>query len=157
MVGSRRRRALLVAASCVYAVAVWWMTLRPSIYDDGTSGILHRVLDALTAWPASAWVTFGVVEFTANVIMFVPLGMLCVAWRRPWWQAIAAGVGVSASIETVQLLFLPTRVADVRDVVANTLGAVIGLGAAMLISRRIGRSQESHNLRHRKLIDTSAQ
>ncbi|SDP03466.1 VanZ like family protein [Microbacterium sp. ru370.1] len=157
MVGPRRRRALLVAASCVYAAAVWWMTLRPSIYDERTGGILRRVLHALAGWPGTAWVSFDVLEFAANVIMFLPLGVLFVAWRRPWWQGIAAGVVVSASIETVQLLFLPTRVADVRDVVANTLGAAIGVAAALRVSRWIDRSQESHNRRHRKLIDTSAQ
>lgn len=157
MVGSRRRRALLVAASCVYAAAVWWMTLRPSIYDERTGGILRGVLHALAGWPGTAWVTFDLLEFAANVIMFLPLGVLFVAWRRPWWQGVLAGVGISSSIETVQLLFLPTRVADVRDVVANTLGAAIGVVVASLISRRINRSQEPHNRRHRKLIDTSAQ
>ena len=141
----------------MYALAVWWMTLRPSIYDDRVGGILHGVLRALASWPVTAWVTFDAVEFAANVLLFAPLGMLAVAWRRPWWQGILAGVVASASIETIQLLFLPTRVADVRDVVANTLGAALGVAVATVLSRRIARSQESHKPRHRKLIDTSAQ
>ncbi|MFN3949963.1 VanZ family protein [Microbacterium sp.] len=154
---TKRRRAMLVAVSCVYALGVWWMTLRPSIYDAEVGGILGRVLAALRAWPATAWITFDVVESAANVAMFVPLGALAIAWRRPWWHGILIGVGVSAAIETIQSLFLPTRVADVGDVVANAAGTALGVGLALLLSRRIRRSQEAHNPRHRKLIDTGAQ
>ncbi|WZH39013.1 MAG: VanZ family protein [Microbacterium enclense] len=141
----------------MYALGVWWMTLRPSIYDDGVGGILNAVLRGLRAWPPTAWITFDVVEFTANVAMFLPLGLLAIAWGGRWWHGVLMGALVSATIETVQLLFLPTRVADVRDVVANTLGAVIGVAIAGAVSRRRSRSQDSHNSRHRKLIDTSAQ
>nr|WP_298877265.1 VanZ family protein [uncultured Microbacterium sp.] len=154
---SRRRRALLVAASCVYAAAVWWMTLRPSIYDDRVGGILQHVFRALASWPGTAWITFDAVEFSANVLLFVPLGILTVAWRGRWWHGILLGLVTSVAIETTQLLFLPTRVADMRDVVANTLGAAVGVGIGALLSRRIAGSQHSHKPRHRKLIDTSAQ
>ncbi|MFF7683634.1 VanZ family protein [Microbacterium sp. NPDC007973] len=148
---------MLVAASCVYAAAVWWMTLRPSIYDDRVGGILHRVFRALASWPGTAWITLDLVEFSANVLLFVPLGVLVVAWRRRWWQGILLGLVLSAAIEIAQLAFLPTRVADPRDVVANTLGAAVGVGVAIVLSRRIVRSQESHKPRHRKLIDRGAQ
>jgi len=133
------------------------MTLRPSIYDARTGGILHAVLHALHGWPPTAWITFAVVESVANVVMFVPLGLLIVAWGGRWWHGILAGLIISSAIETVQLLFLPTRVADVRDVIANTLGAALGVTIALLLRRRRSRSQDSHNSRHRKLIDTSAQ
>jgi len=154
---TRRRRALLVAASCVYAFGVWWMTLRPSIYDDGVGGILRSALRLLRAWPPTAWVTFDVVEFTANVALFVPLGMLVLAWGGRWWQGILTAAIVSSGIETLQLLFLPTRVADARDVAANTLGAVVGVALMAAVSLWRSRSQDSHKPRHRKLIDTSAQ
>lgn len=154
---TKRRRALLVAASALYATALWWMTLRPTIYDEHAAGLLRRALTLLRSWPGTAWVTFDVVEFAANVAMFVPLGLLIIGWRGRWWHGILIGSVASSAIETAQLLFLPTRVADVRDVVANTLGAAIGVAVAVLISRQISRSQESHNRRHRKLIDTSAQ
>ncbi|KTR93360.1 hypothetical protein NS220_12860 [Microbacterium testaceum] len=133
------------------------MTLRPTIYDARVGGLLHAVLHGLRSWPPTAWITFDVVEFTANVGMFVPLGILVLAWGGRWWLGILTGVLASTVIETAQLLFLPTRVADVRDVAANTLGAAIGAGIAVLLGRHAARSQDSHNPRHRKLIDTSAQ
>ncbi|WP_295853793.1 VanZ family protein [uncultured Microbacterium sp.] len=154
---TKRRRAGLVAVSCVYAVAVWWMTLRPSIYDAEVGGILRRLLDALQQSPATAWITFDVVESLANVVMFVPLGLLVIAWRGRWWHGILLGLTVSSAIEITQLVFLPTRVADVGDVVANTLGATLGVLLGRVLSRRISRSQDSHKARHRKLIDTRAQ
>ncbi|WP_150959008.1 VanZ family protein [Microbacterium testaceum] len=154
---TKRRRAWLVAASCVYAFGVWWMTLRPSIYDAEVGGILGRVLHALQASPATAWITFDVVESVSNVVMFVPLGLLVTAWRGRWWLALAIGFVLSSGIELTQLFFLPTRVADIGDVVANTLGAAIGAGVGVVLSRRIARSQDSHRARHRKLIDTRAQ
>ena len=68
-----------------------------------------------------------------NVALFVPLGVLL----RHWWgltPAAAAGVAALASlgIELTQLTgvwFLydcPHRVADVDDVLANTLGGLLG-------------------------------
>ena len=154
---TKRRRAVLVAASASYAFAVWWMTLRPTIYDARVGSLLHTVLHAFRSWPPTAWITFDVVEFTANVAMFVPFGILVLAWGGRWWLGILTGVLASTVIETTQLLFLPTRVADVRDVVANTLGAAIGVGITAFLGWHAARSQDSHNLRHRKLIDTSAQ
>ena len=153
MILTKRRRALLVAASALYAAGLWWMTLRPSIYDAEVGGILGRLLELFRSSPATAWITFDVVEVAANVAMFVPLGLLVVAWRGPWWLALVLGVTVSSAIELTQLWFLPTRVADVGDVVANTLGAVIGLGLGKLLKR----SQDSHKPRHRELIDTRTQ
>ncbi|MFS0794349.1 VanZ family protein [Microbacterium sp. 1P10AE] len=121
----------------MYAFAVWWMTLRPEPYGAETAGILRRVLALLAGWPPTAWVTFDIVEFAANVTMFVPFGLLVSAWGGRPWQGVLGGFIASAVIETTQLLFLPTRVADVRDLVANTLGATIGVLVAALISRVI--------------------
>ena len=66
---TKRRRAPPAAASCVYAFAVWWMTLRPSIYDAEVGGILGEVLRLLAASPATAWVSFDVVESAAVAVM----------------------------------------------------------------------------------------
>ncbi|MGC0370332.1 glycopeptide antibiotics resistance protein [Microbacterium sp. SLBN-111] len=126
------------------------MTLRPVPYDAETAGFVRRFLEILAAWPPTAWVTFDVVEFSANVVMFVPLGLLVLAWGGRPWHGILGGLVLSAAIETTQLLFLPTRVADVRDVVANTAGAALGVLFGALIARavrshseRIGRAIES--------------
>ena len=70
-----------------------------------------------------------------NVLLFVPGGVfLTVALRRP--VAVFVGLAsMSLAIETIQSL---TRLgtADVRDLVANTIGAAVGVVVASVIVRR---------------------
>ncbi len=133
------------------------MTLRPTIVDPGVEDSVRRLVRLLQTLPGSAWVTYDGVEFAANVVLFVPFGLLSIAWGARWWHGILGGLATSLAIETWQLLFLPTRVADARDLVSNTLGAALGVGVALLLARWWVRSQQAHNRRHRKLIDSPAQ
>ena len=128
---------MLVAASALYAFGLWWMTLRPTPYDDGTAGVLRAFLGLLASSPVTAWVTFDVVEFAANVVMFVPFGVLAILWDGLWWVGILSGLATSAVIETSQALLLPTRVADARDLLANTLGTALGVVVGLLVVRTV--------------------
>jgi hypothetical protein len=71
------------------------------------------------------------VDFVANVVLFIPLGMLLGAWlrreagRAPW-RAVLVIAAISAGFETLQL-FLPVRSPSIDDVIANTLGGALGL------------------------------
>ncbi|WNY33549.1 VanZ family protein [Curtobacterium flaccumfaciens] len=86
-------------------------------------------------------IDYAVVESFANVVYFVPLGLLVVllAGARWWWAAIATGLVVSACIETGQALFLPARTATIDDVVANGVGALLGAVAGVLLLSRAAR------------------
>lgn len=86
---------------------------------------------------SGAWfVRDGWIEFGANVLMFVPLGLLLTLSlsRRTGWGLVVA-CAISIGIEAVQVL-LPSRVTSVRDIVANVIGAVIGYGIAVVFVRR---------------------
>src|SRR5699024_4519552 len=97
------------------------------------------------------WLTYDVVEFTANIGMFVPLGILIAltAGSRHWWIGFAVGLGYSVVIETLQATILSTtRFATINDVIANGLGALIGallvrVTAGILRSRRHNRAAEA--------------
>ena len=65
---------------------------------------------------------------------------------------LADAAGNAAAVEVVAHNY-----DDVRDLVANTLGATLGVGAAVVFSRWLARSQQAHNLRHRKVIDSPSQ
>lgn len=113
------------------------MTLRARPYGSDIAAALDRLLAWFAERPSTAWITFERVEFFANVAMFVPLGVIAVLWFgvRGWWTAPIVGLAVSGVIETIQALTLAdTRVPDVRDLIANTLGAVIGMLLMLLLA-----------------------
>ena len=78
-------------------------------------------------------------EFGANVVLFVPLGLLAMVWspRSCWVHAVAGGLVLSSAIELVQAIARPDRTASWVDVLANTIGA--GLGAAAVGVWRVRR------------------
>jgi len=113
----------------VYLVAVGFIVFSPS--DDSGSGFLEWLAEALGE-PG-----YAAVEFTANIVMFVPFGVLVrLATARPsWWMILALGFLTTVTIELTQLA-LPSRFSTVSDVIANTLGTAVGLAAVWLATRR---------------------
>ncbi len=112
------------------------MTLRAAPYGSDIAAGLDLLLGWFAERPATAWITFDRLEFGANVAMFIPLGVIAVLWFgvRGWWAAPIIGAVTSVGIEVLQAVFISTRVADVRDVVANTLGSVLGMCLMLLLA-----------------------
>ncbi|MCR2791525.1 VanZ family protein [Microbacterium sp. zg.Y625] len=129
-VRSRRGRVLLAAASALYLALLASLTLGPQPATVG--GTLAVLGDWFAGWQGTAWLTFAVLEFVSNVVLFLPLGLLWVAWTgtRRWWLAALAGLFLSGAIEATQALALPDRYPDARDLVANTAGAALGAAGA---------------------------
>lgn len=127
---------MLAVLSAGYLWCVGWMTLRAQPYGRDIGLALDRLLGWFAQRPSTAWITLDRVEFAANVAMFVPLGVFAVLWFgvRGWWTAPLLGLAMSGAIELTQALFLDTRVPDPRDLVANTLGAVIGMLLMLLLA-----------------------
>ncbi|WP_262314803.1 VanZ family protein [Lacticaseibacillus parakribbianus] len=71
-----------------------------------------------------------------NVVWFVPFGYgLAGLLRKPrLWRVLLAGVGLSVAIEGLQFL-LYSGVADIDDLIFNTVGAVLGYVLFTLIRR----------------------
>lgn len=130
-----RHHPVLTAATVLYLGAVAWLTLGPQPVGLVRAGGVWQLLALFQRHTATAWIHYATVEFTANVLMFVPIGLflLLLVGRRRWWVAILAGVLLSASIEIAQL-GLPGRVSDIRDLASNSLGALLGVLAALLIT-----------------------
>lgn len=121
----------------LYLAAVMVVTMRPAPPEDDPLGLARRVI----AWLAEQGVpvTFDGVEAAANVVMFVPFGVLVrLLWRRPWWVVVLLGAATSALIETVQR-WLPTRYSTLQDVVMNTVGAAVGVLLLALAVRWVER------------------
>jgi len=130
------RHPVLSVVTLAYLGFVGLITLGPAPYDSGTSALVWRVLRFLQRHERTSWVTFNGVEFAANVLMFAPVGVFLVLLlgRRQWWTAILFGVALSCAIELVQFYFIPTRVAEVRDIVSNSAGTLLGVIAAELFT-----------------------
>ena len=81
---------------------------------------------------------YNIVQFAANVLLFVPFGVLVMLmWRRATvLRATAVGAAVAVLIELLQLLVRPERLASLQDVVANTFGAAVGAAAVWVVRSR---------------------
>ena len=130
-----RRHPFLTIATFAYLGVVAWVTLGPQPLDAQGSALLYRLIDEFSQHNVTQWLTYSRVEFLANIAMFVPIGVFFVLLMgRGWWfAAMLAGVGLTFVIEFIQL-FLPARVPDVRDLIANSLGACVGVVVAIILT-----------------------
>ena len=118
----------------VVVILVLLITLWPTPVDTERAGPIQDLLATLHQYGLPHWFAYRELEFTANVVMFLPLGVfagLLIPRRRIWVAAMALPL-LSIAVECAQLLFLPERYPTVSDVIANSLGAWIGLGLAQI-------------------------
>ena len=146
------RHPLLSLLTGGYLAFVAWLTLTPQAYASAHISIIYRVLDALHRRGLLLSIDDNELEFLANVALFVPVGMflLLLVGTRLWWVALASSFAMTAFIETAQRS-IPGRVPDGRDLVANGLGAVIGVLVATVLTLPAALRRR----RHRRLVAES--
>lgn len=122
-------RAVLAAMLALLGLVAFW----PSPVDEPVQGTLAAFLDFLHRHGIPGWFNYKFVEASANVALFVPLGLVgeLAFPEKRWWHIGAFGLLISACMELGQLLFLHNRFASPLDLVTNTGGAVIGALLAM--------------------------
>lgn len=120
---------LLLGIPVVLVVTLW-----PTHFLLRAKPRVVRGIEWLQARDLADWLSWTRLEVLANVAMFVPLALLLVfvLGARRWWFAVALCVALSLGVEVVQH-FLPGRVASVRDIVANGIGALLGALLAVAI------------------------
>lgn len=127
---------LFIAATglvlCLIVVIV--ATLSPTPIDRGYESAIERVLSVLHRNGVPGWFGYRWFEFSANVVMFLPIGffLALVFPTRFRWVAILGIPALSGTLETLQLVALPARFATVNDVIANTIGGWAGIALAGL-------------------------
>ncbi|MEV8000942.1 VanZ family protein [Pseudarthrobacter oxydans] len=125
-------RLVLIIMLVPLALIAFW----PSPVDQPVQGQLAALLKFLHSHGIPAWLNYRFVEASANVALFVPVGVVSSfafpSW--PWWRIGAFGLLISGCMELGQLLFLHNRFPSALDLVTNTSGSVIGalLAAAVL-------------------------
>ena len=134
----RREAQLILVYICLVVVARF--TFFPFSKVDGV--IQPLVFDAARALPPRInLIPFvhlldydvkreAILNVVGNTTMFLPLGIVwpvCFRQLNIPGKALAAGAGVSLTIELLQLPFFD-RVSDVDDLILNTLGFALGYG-----------------------------
>lgn len=133
---SRRARTVVLAALVAWIALLAVVLLAPS--SSGPDWVIFHLSDALGRLGLPEVLTHpGRVESMLNVVAFVPLGLMgSLLWPRPSWRDwTAVGFVVSFLVEVVQAVALGARQATNGDVVANTLGMLVGALLALLVRR----------------------
>lgn len=98
----------------------FWLNLKPFVYLFDYPTMKKALLNLI-----------------GNTAMFIPLGIVWPAVFKKLnthGKVIAAGVGVSLTIELLQLPFFD-RATDIDDLILNSVGFLIGYGIYLLIKR----------------------
>lgn len=129
----RRTRGWALALGIPFFAGLAILTLTPERVERSMPNLLDVVLGAAHR---AGWVSldFTRLEIIANVLVFVPVGVLVFLLlpRIIWPLALLIGPAISVAIEGAQRIALPHRAATVSDIVANSLGATAGVVVALV-------------------------
>lgn len=129
------RHAMVGTLMVVYGVFLAFIVFWPTPIDRPVRGLIDRVIQELHERGVPSFIDYGVIEFTANVALFVPVGVLLGLAIPVRWSllTLVLGPALSAGIEFAQSTLLDERYATARDVVANSIGSTFGVLLALTL------------------------
>lgn len=129
----RRTRTWALALGIPFLAGLALLTLTPSRVEESMPNVLDLVLSGAhrLGW---ASLDFSRLEVLANIVVFIPVGILAFVLlpRRVWMLSLLVGPLLSLAIEAAQRIALPHRTATLTDVIANSSGATAGVVFAVL-------------------------
>ena len=147
------RHTLITLAAIGYGTFLAFVVFWPSPVDKPIAAQLDRVIQELHERGVPGFVDYGFIEFTANIALFIPVGfILGLAIPVRWWMlALILGPTLSAAIEMIQHALLDARYSAISDVIANSVGATIGLFIAVLLRATVHARDQRVIARHEAL------
>lgn len=132
---SRARSWLGGVMLAAYVVVVLFATMWPTPLDQGYGAAIEKLLAVLHRNGVPEWFGYNKLEFSANILMFVPLGFLVALLlpARAWWLALIICPALSIAIELTQAVALSARFGTITDVISNSIGALVGVFLAVLL------------------------
>ncbi|WP_127474103.1 VanZ family protein [Microbacterium sulfonylureivorans] len=151
------RRAIVAALVLGYGAFLAFVVFWPSPIDQPVEALLDRAISELHERGVPGFVDYAFIESFANVLLFVPVGFLFgMMVPRRWWPiALLLGPALSGVIELAQRELLEARYATVEDVVANSIGATIGVLLAVII-RAVVEARDQKVIERHEAIRRSA-
>lgn len=134
-------RPLLVLYTAAVALIAFW----PVPVDQGMRFVVLH-LAAFIRGNGLLWLQYEHMEFSANVLLFIPLGLLvtlAIGPRPARWLPPLSCLLASVVIEVVQFTMLQQRYPTLSDVIANTLGGVLGWLIALAFLRAANTERRS--------------
>ena len=143
-----RLRRTTATLAVLYAIVLLLIAFWPTPVDRPAAAFLGRLIGWFGRHDLG-FITYEVIESAANVLLFIPAGLLLVILMGVhwWWLSILGGMAASVVIEMGQRFFLDERFATADDVYANTIGTVIGTVIGVIALLIAGRADVS---RHRR-------
>lgn len=127
-------RSIARVVLTVYGISLALIALWPVPVDSGAGGILRRVTRVLPA------LTYARIEFSANILLFVPLGVLLMLILRRRYLILPIAIATTVAIECSQGLLLDKRTPSLLDIIANTAGACVGMLIVAAVESWRGRA-----------------
>lgn len=131
------KRLFLLTLFMLYCFFMLWMTIFKR--DPG----MNRKIVFDLFWAFREWIAGSKngktesLQYLKNVLFFVPFGVLF-PWKEKGWKVLLfSATAFSVLIEVIQYVFL-LGWCELDDVISNALGAFIGFGLWILLSRLIG-------------------
>lgn len=133
--GRRLALVALVTAAILYG----------SLYPFGLQSLPAGVDIAAALWAASTLPPGSRGDLLANLLLYVPLGLFLALLQRGRvaLRVAAAGLGglvLSGAVEIAQL-FVAGRTTSIWDLLLNTMGTLLGAGAALAGQAAAGRAR----------------
>ncbi|MET0830733.1 MAG: VanZ family protein [Microbacterium sp.] len=125
----------------VYVIVLTLIALWPVPVDSGAGPILRLVSRVIPV------LTYARIEFAANILLFVPLGVLLALILQHRHLVVPIAFIATVTIESLQALMIDRRTPSVMDIIANLAGACIGLVIVAFVEWRRARREPPDNSR----------
>lgn len=136
MFKTKFQRNLTIFLSIVYMIILIWLVLFK--FEITASNLDHIRTINLIPFHQSVIVNgkIQLSEIICNVLVFIPLGIYTGIYKSNWSfiKKVLVSLILSLIFETLQYLFAIGG-SDITDVIANTLGGIIGIYVYELLSK----------------------
>lgn len=116
-----------------FLVSYLFLVIAVTVFLRTPSAKSNLILELFRSYKEYNTNDFTWFEIRANVLLFIPIGFLLpMAIKKPFYIPLITGVGISVTIELLQLV-LRRGTCEIDDLISNSIGLLIGYCAFLLV------------------------